>query len=303
MAYAAKVLCDSVSPDGVRLTTLEVTFPRIVLAEFNTHRVFSRNSASSRAIPVEKMLKKVEEDPFIPVYWGANQKGMQAEQELSDGERELALEQWMIARDNAVSVVKRLQSPDINLHKQIANRLLEPFLWHTVIVTATEWENFWGLRCNPMAQPEIKRAAEMMREVYNASVSSVVNYGDWHLPLIQPNEAFDLQISGMSIEDICKISVGRCARVSYLTHDGKRDPKADIELYERLRTSGHLSPFEHVARPMTKEEANKLMRKVPKSNFDFHPKDVFNGNFRGWVQSRKLIPFEDNFSNVLKSSS
>ncbi len=301
MAYQAKVLCDSVSPDGVRLTSMEVTFPRIVLAEFNTHRTFSRNSASSRAIPVEKMLKRVEEDPFIPVYWGANQKGMQAEQELSVVEQKLALEQWMIARDNAVSVVKRMQSPDINLHKQIANRLLEPFLWHTAIVTATEWENFWGLRCNPMAQPEIKRAAEMMRDAYNNSAPSLVYYDDWHLPLVEPSERFDLQVAGMSIEDICKISVGRCARVSYLTHDGKRDPKADIELYDRLLGSGHLSPFEHVAQPITQEKANKIMRKAPQTNINFHPSEVFCGNFRGWNQLRKMIPFEDNFSNVIKS--
>lgn len=283
MAYAAKVLRDSVSPDGVRLTTMEVTFPRIVLAEFNTHRVFSRNSASSRAIPVEKMLNKVIDDPFIPIYWGKNQKGMQAEQELTEEEQKTAEEAWLIARSHAVADAARLFS--LGIHKQITNRLLEPFLWHTVIVTATEWDNFWGLRCSKDAQPEIRKIADMMRELYVASVPQPVNYGDWHLPLVDPSEEFDLLASGMSIDDVCRVSVGRCARVSYLTHDGKRDPKADIELALRLQTSGHMSPSEHAARPFTMTEVAAAPRGCK----------AFCGNFRGWVQKRKELPNESNF--------
>lgn len=288
MAYAARVLCDSLSPDGVRLTSLEVTFPRIVLAEFNTHRVFSRNSASSRAIPIEKMLQKVIDDPFIPIYWGKNQRGMQAERELLPSEQAWAETEWLEARDVAIKHAKQML--EIGIHKQITNRLLEPWLWHTVIVTATEWSNFWGLRCNPMAQPEIKRAAEMMRDAYNASFPNPVNYDDWHLPLVEKSEAFDLQVSGMSIEDICRISVGRCARVSYLTHDGKRDPQADIELCKRLQDAGHMSPFEHVAKPMDPSSESSS-------------KAAFCGNFRGWVQLRKTMPFESDFNRVLASRS
>ncbi len=279
MAFGARVLCDSVSPDGVRLTSMEVTLPRIVLAEFNTHRVFSRNSASSRAIPVEKMLQKVMDDPFIPVYWGKNQKGMQAEQELTEEEQKTAEEAWLIGRSHAVADAVRLL--EMGVHKQITNRLLEPWLWHTIICTATEWDNFWALRCNKDAQPEIKRAAELMREAYNASVPSPLNYGEWHLPLVDPSEAFDFQVSGVTVEDICKISAGRCARVSYLTHDGKRDPKADIELCDRLLKAGHLSPFEHAATPMLCE--------------DFVT-SAFCGNFRGWVSLRKTIPNEAVFN-------
>jgi len=293
MAYAAKILRDSISPDNVRLTTIEATMPRVILAELNTHRMFSRNSASSRAIPIAKMLQKVTEDPFIPVYWGKNQKGMQAQEELTPESQVLALEQWLLARDNAVNVVKRMQLPDIDLHKQIANRLLEPWLWQTIIITATEWDNFWGLRCNPMAQPEIKRAAEMMRVVYNASSPRPVNYGDWHLPLIDDEELFDLQVAknmdgGTQISDICKISAGRCARVSYLTHDGKRDPKADIELCDRLLSSGHCSPLEHVARPLTPSEYYPACSGALK----------FCANFRGWHQVRKDMPNENNFLKV-----
>lgn len=301
MAYAAKVLADSISPDGARLTTMEVTFPRIVLAEFNTHRVFSRNSASSRAIPVEKMLKKVQEDPFIPIYWGKNQKGMQAEHELLPSEQSWAEAEWLEARDHAISSVQQMLANGI--HKQITNRLLEPWLWHTVIVTATEWDNFYALRCNPDAQPEIRKVAEMMRAVHSASAPRAVNYGDWHLPLVDASEAFDIISSGVPIADLCLVSVGRCARVSYLTHDGKRDPLADVELARRLQSSGHMSPFEHVATPLMPKDAIDIVYNQIKSMVALpitaNVKSVFSGNFRGWHQLRKRLADEDNFQRVL----
>lgn len=298
MAYSAKILRDSISPEGVRLTTLEVTFPRIVLAEFNTHRVFSRNSASSRAIPVEKMLKRVEEDPFIPIYWGKNQKGMQAEQELSEWDQLMAKIEWLEAKDRAVEQVQKLL--ELGVHKQITNRLLEPFMWHTVIVTATEWENWRGLRCNKDAQPEIRRIADMMMELLDSSKPTPVKEGEWHLPLVF--DYAELKEAGYSLTDIIKICVGRCARVSYLTHDGKRDPKADIELYERLLRSGHMSPFEHAARPMTRDDAQNIIYEQIKScvatPLSVDPKSVFCGNFRGWISQRKLIPGEAVFTST-----
>lgn len=300
MAYAAKILKDSLSPDNVRLTSIEVTFPRIVLAEFNTHRVFSRNSASSRAIPVAKMLQKVKDDPFIPIYFGKNQKGMQASEELDVEAQARALKTWLRARNAAVLAVKRLQMPDIDLHKQIANRLLEPWLWHTVIVTSTEWDNYLGLRCNPMAQPEIKRAADMMRDLLSNSSPCPMNYREWHLPLIDDEELFNLQVGGVSMEDICKISAGRCARISYLTHDGRRDFKADIELCNSLMKNGHMSPLEHVARPMMQSDAHVAVQRCDVPEFDtFDMTSAFCGNLRGWVQMRKEVPNEDNFSKVV----
>src|SRR5487761_1175166 len=195
MAYEAAVLLDSANNHDERLTTFEVTFPRVVLAELNTHRMLSRNSASSRAIPVTKQLQRVLEDPFMPVYWGINQSGMQAEAELSEEEQVIAEAEWLLQRDYAVlgavaltggldqikdtalkERVEALQDArgykhdplPTPVHKQIANRLLEPFMWHTAIVTATDWRNFFALRANPSAQPEIQRAAYLMRDVYDA---------------------------------------------------------------------------------------------------------------------------------------
>jgi thymidylate synthase ThyX len=291
MGYAARVLADSVTTRGYethRLTTIEVTFPRIVLAEFNTHRVFSRNSASSRAIPVDKRIAMIEADPFEPEAFGRNQKGMQAAEDLRSEDDVMARAEWTLARVDAVRHAKALAL--LGVHKQLANRLIEPFCWHTVVCTATEWENFFALRCNPDAQPEIRRAAELMRDAYEASTPERLDSGMWHMPLLP--DALDLVNAGFTTEEMCRISVGRCARVSYLTHDGVRDPRADLELCDRLQRSGHMSPFEHVARPITQDDIED--RGLP----SYRP---FVGNFCGWIQLRKLLPHEDNFRRALES--
>jgi thymidylate synthase ThyX len=287
---------------------MEVSFPRIVLAEFNTHRMFSRNSASSRAIPVKTMLARVQNDPFVPVWFGKNQKGMEAEVELDPMAKMKAEAEWLRARDSAVRHVERLQMPDVDLHKQIANRILEPWLYHTVIVTATEWDNFWGLRRHKAAQPEMRYAADIMFRAFNASQPKQVLPGHWHLPLMQAdefvlddnspewNEPVGAPCVLMRWQEACWVSVGRCARVSYLTHDGKRDIKADIELATRLQQNGHMSPFEHVARPMTISEAEyKYGTRGEFIGDNTDPVKNFCGNFKGWVQLRKTLQHESNF--------
>ncbi|HEX4014253.1 MAG TPA: FAD-dependent thymidylate synthase [Candidatus Cybelea sp.] len=261
MAYNARVLLDSRSPVGVRLTTLEATFPRFVLAEFNTHRTFSRNSASSRAVPTSKLIERVESDPAVPLEWGRNKAGMSASEVLRGEEAERARRVWLSARDAAVASARALV--ELKVHKQELNRLLEPFLWHTVIVTATEWENFFELRCAPNAQPEIRAAASAMRAAMNASSPRVLEHGAWHTPLLQADE------SELDIETRLRISAARCARVSYLTHDGKREIQKDLDLCDRLLVDRHLSPFEHVATPA--------------------PDAAFYANFRGWIQMRREI--------------
>ena len=294
MGHAAKILADSISPDGVRLTTFEVTFPRIVLAEWNTHRMFSRNSASSRAIPVEKMIKRVMEDPYVPSSWGKNQKGMQADVEVSAGDAAFARVEWLLARDMAVQQASSMVK--IGIHKQLTNRLLEPFMWHTVICTSTEYANFFHLRDNAAAHPDIQTPARMMRELYEKHEPVAVGYNQWHMPLVPDAAAIAMakpQGTSDMVDALCKISVARCARVSYLTHDGQRDLQADIDLYDRLLESGHLSPFEHVARPMTHDDFNDSQRGVLyNEEIGLRPNDAFCGNLRGWVSCRKLIPHE-----------
>lgn len=270
MGYNCKVLLDSINTSGDRLTTFQITYPRFVHCELMTHRVFSRNSSSSRAIPIEKMIEQVENDPVIPVYWGKNQKGMQAKEELEPEIKRVAIDSWLRQRDLMVGAAKGLMTLDV--HKQIVNRILEPWMWITVICSATTYSNLFKLRCHPDAQPEIQKLAYMMRDEYEKSKPSILNYGKWHLPLLYMDEADTFNVCAYNTSDRVKISVGRCARVSYLTHHGMRDPQADIDLHDRLLSSGHWSPFEHVAYAAPGETS---------------------GNFHGWVQYRKQFEGED----------
>lgn len=236
-----------------------------------THRLFSRNSASSRAIPVDKLLTRVREDPAMPLWWGKNQPGMQAYEEIGGAALKQAQELWLDARNQILDIVRELGK--LGLHKQIANRLLEPWMFITVIVSATEFDNWFHLRNHHAAQPEIAWVAKSMWGQYAANTPSEVAAGDWHLPLVSPEEA-----ANHPLDVLKKISTGRCARVSYLTHEGVRDIASDIKLHDRLCSGpetgepGHWSPFEHVARALDTAERS--------------------GNFIGWFQYRKEFAAE-----------
>jgi hypothetical protein len=269
MAYSVRILADSLAPCGKRLTTFEVTYPRFVHADFMTHRQFSRNGASSRAIPIQKMIARVVHDPACSIDWGRNQAGMQAREALTGWHLRVARALWFGARWVAVLVAWLLWK--VGLHKQIVNRLLEPWLWMTVIVSATEWPNFFALRDHPDAQPEIAHVAAWMRRAYVESQPVRLRAGEWHLPFVDEMEA--QRIRSLTL-DPRAVSVGRVARVSYLTHDGRRDFYEDVKLHDRLRGSlpPHMSPFEHVA---------MACRDLEQS-----------GNFIGFRQYRKEIPNE-----------
>lgn len=270
----AKVIEDSISPDGVRLTTIEGKFRRFVLAEANTHRVISKNSASSRAIPFEKQVAKIREDLAYPEVWATEQKGMQGGPPLDETYEEMARLVWEDAADEAIAYAKRLRDlfhvddeinggEPVKVHKSIVNRLLEPFMWHTVVFTATAWENFFSQRCHEDAQPEIRVFAEMAQQAMDESKPKRLVEGEWHLPYIDSEDyeaARHLVGLGESMYPIlAKVSAARCARVSYLTHDGRRDIREDLDLYAKLtdrqkdaikaHSPIHWSPLEHVATP------------------------------------------------------
>lgn len=264
---SARVIADSHSRSGIRLTTIEARCHRFVLAELNTHRAFSRNSASSRAIPFAKQLERVLTDPAIPVSFPAEQSGMQGGEELEDWKRAQAQLTWLDARDMAVRNAQELA--DIGVHKSVVNRLLEPFMWHTVIISSVEWENFFWQRCSPLAQPEMQAVAYAIRDALHASEPELLHVNEWHMPYITDEDLRECDRRNM---DPRQVSVARCARVSYLTQDGVRDLAKDVELYNRLITADppHASPLEHVATPM------------PALGF------MQMGNFLGWHQLRHL---------------
>ena len=262
--FDAKVIADSFgAAHGIRITTLSVTMPRFILAEFNTHRMLSRNAASSRAIPIGKQIEAAVQAPFTPSRWGSNQRGMQAGGEIEDTVRASAV--WLEARDAAVRAAAELFS--LGVHKQLANRLLEPFLWTTVVVTATMWDNFFNLRTRNDVQPEFRTVALLMQDAIDRSRPNRLEPEQWHLPFVDQEER-----NNLGTFTAASVAAARCARVSYLTHEGKRDTSKDVELADRLLREGHMSPFEHPAQALH----------VP----------ARWGNFVGWKQYRKLIPYE-----------
>ncbi|THV36956.1 hypothetical protein FAA86_10420 [Rhizobium rosettiformans W3] len=266
---------------GTRITTFALRYPRFIHAELMTHRVFSRNASSSRAIPVMTMLKEIILDPAMPVYWGANQSGMQAKTELTGWKRHLAIRVWRLARYPAVAAA--FIAYKIGLHKQIANRICEPWAHITVLVTATEYQNWFNLRLHEDAQPEIRELASKMWNAREKSTPDRLMPGQWHLPFLRNAERH------LDLDDKIKISVARCARVSYLTHDKKEPQLAqDIKLYERLVGSEplHASPAEHQATP------DKLQVAEAPNLRSSYSQPHLHGNFVGWVQYRKTLPNE-----------
>lgn len=348
--YACRVVADSAyMHNGVlyRLTTMVVKLPRIVLAELNTHRVFSRNSASSRAIPTRKQLRALVRAAFVPSSFGTAVGGMNAGPALEGELLETAIavwgdalysqmwyalclttspdyverewEQWVLEENDdfgafVMDVAARIEDKTNPIHneqllwttKGLTNRLLEPFMMHEVIITSTEWENFFNLRTDENAQEEIRTAAVMMKEAYDSSVPEVLSEGEWHLPFIQPEEK---EWAKQNPELAVKAVTARCARVSYLTHDtGKLDLNADYRLADSLGENGHRSPFEHAGEPFGAAEwslredgiaalvNSPYATQVPDYVLKQTTKSLeFAGNFRGWGQARRRLPSEDVF--------
>lgn len=274
----ARVIADSLNRSGNRLTSLVITIPRIVLAEFNTHRAISRNSASSRAIPFKKMVETVESNPFVPTAFQKSHSGMQGTEYMTDvNEIEEAKDLWEISMAMALASAEQLDK--IGVTKQLCNRLLEPFMYHTIIATATEWSNFIALRAHDQAEIHIQDAAYKVLDALNNSRPKMLEPGEWHIPFGDTIDYGRLQTelgalsSGECDSLKIKIATARCARVSYMNFEGKDDYMADIKLHDILKASGHMSPFEHVAQALH----------AP----------IHSGNFVGFEQYRKTIVNEN----------
>lgn len=262
----SKIVADSINKSGNRITTYLLTYPRFIHADFMTHRVFSRNASSSRARPIEKVIEEAELTPALPIYWGKNQRGMQAAEELEGMAQLLCKLRWNDARVAAIEHAKALH--ELGLHKQLVNRILEPFTHITVLCTATDYGNFFNLRAHPDAMPELQELAFQMLTLYMDSEPKLLNVGDWHLPF-----ADRYLTEGLTESQLLKIVTARAARLSYLTFDGNISHDKDYELHDRLAESGHWSPFEHAALAL---DGN-----------------VQCGNFVGYKQYRKFFSQEN----------
>lgn len=304
---SAKVICDSTNWLNKRLTTFILEYPRYIHSELMTHRVFSKNSASSRAIPISKFIDMIQDNPVKPL-WTADKKGMQGPVITNQEVVQQANNLWFEARDHAVISVKYLQQ--LKIHKQNLNRLLEPWMHIKIVLTGTEFENWFELRNHPQAHPEIQELARMMKFAMDDSTPSHLQPGQWHIPFgdnidtssIDRTTFSDWKLQKDMIE--LKVSVARCARVSYNNFLGNNDLESDLYLYNTLvgSTPLHASPAEHQARVPDKQDLIYLESKWSFSDIDFNKtkveeiyKDPFHivgkyvSNLNGWVQLRKLI--------------
>jgi thymidylate synthase ThyX len=325
---SAKIVADSKNQFNNRLTTFVLTFPRYILAELNTHRMLSKNSASSRAIPFKKMVKSVYYNPFTPIAYMKDHSGMQGSEYFTGWKVSIIKFFWMLA--SKFAIISALILNKLGLTKQLVNRILEPFMWHTVILSGTEFENFFSLRCSEYADIHIQKLAYEMLEAYNASTPKQLKEGEWHIPF---GDKFDknllyetlLKIENQKnkssftaiqftekqyLEAKIKIAIARCARVSYTVvgEEGKPDNyENDIKLFDRLATSGHYSPFEHVGRAMDDEEyafkssynydldepKNEVKFFVEQNEVPYKGTWGWSGNFRGFIQYRKTLANEN----------
>lgn len=271
MTIEAKVIAHSSHPGCPDLITVQARYPRFIHAECKTHRLIriddaeyeflqeislmddpelSRNASSSRAVPIDRMIQDVLDDPAMPVAWGSNKPGMQAGEEIARKDEAVAM--WLEARDRAVEAARDAQS--LGLHKQIVNRLIESFGHISVVITATDWDNFFKLRIHPDADPTMRALAEAIKAAVDMSTGWRLKAGEWHKPY-----------GGL----LPKHSAARCARVSYLNHDGTvPDEDKDLALANMLMSSGHWSPFEHQATPTPNKR---------------------NANLNGWISQRTMM--------------
>lgn len=315
----AKLVAYSVSPLGKKIATFELTYHRYIHGEFMTHRLFSRNAMSSRAVPVAKMLDAIRQAPAMPIHWGKNQPGMQAEKETdqkvsygwlatygkdmeelfcspSDG--------WKKAAKDAIKWAERFS--EAGYHKQIVNRLVEPFQMMKTVMTATELDNFFWLRLDEDAQPEIFELARCMRECLLKVKPELLEAGEWHTPYVDhcsrhPDEGIIYSVDNedgspriLTKEEALAISSSCCAQVSYRNLDNTYD-KA-MAIYGRLLSGAkvHASPFEHQASPMEDiYESDNFLRST-----ELWPQgvthrdrngDYWSANFCGFIQHRQLL--------------
>lgn len=294
-----KIIQDSVNIIGNRITTMLCTYPFIIHAEVLTHRALNRNSASTRAIPSKKILQALRDTPFIPKQFAMNQPGMVAGQPLSVEDQDKARAIWVDAMLDAIKHTEKLH--ELGVHKQWANRIIAPFSYVQVLLTATDWDNFYGLRVSEYAQPEIKELAEVMLDAYSASYPVTLTDKECHAPLVTESDLYlkecfmglypnssDLMDSHIHFNMLkMKVSANRCKRISYVNIDKTVTLEGELQGFDSLLESGHYSPMEHQA--------------VPFSDMDLRQVNCRSGNLQGFVQFRKMFhKHEFGFNYVTK---
>jgi thymidylate synthase ThyX len=303
MAYdkgiEARIIADSVNPFGSRFTTFLIKLPRTLLAQLNTHRQLTRNCASARAIPSKKYRENITQNPYIPTFT-KNQRGMQGildgftSNDLKDLE-----EYWLDLIEYIASESEFLENR-FKIHKQELNRILEPFAYIDVLLSGTEWGNFFKLRVAHDAQPDFSTMAAYMQELYDTNVPEPLRVGEWHLPF---SEFFD---PSLDLEGKIKVCTARCARLSYQTHEGEFSLEKDLGLFTDLITDIHLSPLEHIALAVDNGhvEGNSILQYIdPKLHkFLYFERDkgyyVYTRQYAGFYTARAQYEDGDIWQNL-----
>jgi len=261
-----KIICDSLAPCGKRLTTYLATYPLAIHAQLKTHRDLSTNSCSARAMPIAKVVERCLANPAIPERWRKNGKGMQPKGELPKGDAMLATSLAKNHLLQAVNCVECLE--DLGVHKEQANRYLMPFAHITTVISATELGNFFSLRVDDDAQEEHAELAFQMLHLYLHNEPKQLKAGEWHIPFMD-RDVYE----GLDEWSKLKVATARAARGSYANFYGKFDLEDDYRIHDELKQNGHMSPFEHPAMALDKS--------------------IRSGNFVGFQQYRKMIPYEN----------
>jgi len=309
----AKVILASKSYDSTALPliTLHLHYPDIIHGEVMTHRVYSRNARSMRAVPVKTMAQEVIDDPFVPWHWGKNQRGMQAAEECNelvavrnfaldyDEENSFGRQHDMVSREEAWlgearhAAAKALAYDEAGYHKQVANRLIAPYTWKHTLITSTSWANFLHLRDHEDAEPHFHDLAVLVRQALKQAQSKILKPVDWHLPFILPQEKKFHDLATLQ-----KLSVARSARISYAPFDGDASIERELERYDLLVGSSplHASPTEHQATPDTRTAIDRYCvvdgrKKFVSSGWEWD-NGYKHGNFKGWIQFRKTLAGE-----------
>lgn len=303
---SVKIIKDSLSYDGKnRLTTAEWIYPRFIHSEVMTHCMLEKNAASSRAIPVEDILKMIEENPAMPIEWGENNPGMVSRKLLSDIQREAAIGVWKASAIQAVNHARVLAAKTgINAHKQIPNRIVEPYVFMKTVISGTEWANFFWLRDHPDADPTFQELARCHHEAYVNSTPTVLLAGQWHLPYVGSNgDSYWIDHdTEIDLETAKKVSASCCAQVSYRKLDDTIE-KA-MKVYSMLNIGStdkpaHASPLTHQGTPMKKTDSIECVND-PENPYTWEEgvthtrrdRSLWSGKFQGWIQQRQLVPNE-----------
>ncbi len=295
---SATVIKDSISRSGNRLLTYELVYPRIILAEANTHCMLEKNSSSSRAVPVEAAMKLIEESPAMPVEWGSNNSGMVSNEPLSELQRDAAIALWKEAAKSAVSFARVMSDKGgINAHKQIANRIAEPFTFMKTVMSGTEWENFFWLRDHPDADPTFRELAATMNIARAKSTPTLLQPNEWHVPYVeyQNGKYWASSNEEISLDVALKVSSSCCAQASYRKLDDSVE-KA-VRVFDMLNIGSetkpaHASPLTHQGTPMENFDGSVIGNWPHGVTHLRRDGSYWSGKFQGWIQHRQLISNE-----------